>query len=122
MAMIERIEDLPENIVGFAAKGTITADDYESIIMPAVEAQLERQAKIRFLFVLGDEFEGFEAAAIWDDAKLGLKHLTDWERIAVVTDVDWIRAALLVLCFTMADHIHVFANAELDAAKAWIVS
>ena len=112
--MIERIESLPDNVVGFEAKGAITADDYESTIVPAVEAQLQRQPKIRFLFVLGNEFEGFEAAALWDDAKLGLKHLTDWERIAVVTDVEWIRAALLVLCFTMADHIHVFANAELD--------
>ena len=120
--MIERIEDLPDNVLGFSAKGTITAEDYESIIMPAVEAQLQRQPKIRFLYVLGQDFEGFEAAAMWDDAKLGLKHLSDWERIAVVTDVEWIRAALLVLCFTMADHIHVFANAELDAAKAWIAS
>jgi hypothetical protein len=120
--MIERIEELPDNVLGFLAKGTVTAEDYESIIMPAVEAQLEREPKIRFLYVLGDEFEGFEAAAMWDDAKLGLKHLTDWEKIAVVTDVEWLRAALLVLCFTMAERIHVFSNAELAAAKDWIAA
>jgi len=120
--MIEKIEDLPDNVLGFVAKGTVTADDYESVIMPAVETQLHRQPKIRFLYVLGDDFEGFEAAAMWDDAKLGLKHLADWEKIAVVTDVEWIRAALLVLCFTMANHVHVFTNAELDMAKTWIAS
>jgi len=120
--MIERIEDLPENVLGFTAKGTVTAQDYETVIMPAVEAQLQRHPKTRFLYVLGDDFEGFDAAAMWDDAKLGLKHLADWDKIAVVTDVEWIRAALLVLCFTMADHVHVFANAELAEAKRWIAA
>lgn len=120
--MIERIEDLPDSVLGFTAKGTVTADDYETVIVPAVEAQLQRHPKIRFLYVLGDQFEGFEAGAMWDDAKLGLKHLTAWQKIAVVTEVEWIRAALLVLCFTMADHVRVFTNAELADAKRWIAA
>ena len=31
--MIERIPGLPENVLGFAAKGTVTADDYESVLI-----------------------------------------------------------------------------------------
>ena len=120
--MIERIEDLPDNVLGFTAKGAVTAEDYETVIMPAVAGQLTRHPKIRFLYVLGEDFKGFEAAAMWDDAKLGLRHLADWEKIAVVTEIGWIRAALLVLCFTMADRVHVFANAELAEAKRWIAA
>jgi len=37
--VVEKIPDLPDNILGFSATGTVTAHDYESIIIPAVEAQ-----------------------------------------------------------------------------------
>ncbi len=80
--MIEKIPDLPDNVVGFTAKGTVTANDYESVIIPEVEAMFARQGKVRFLYHLGEEFTGLEPAAAWDDTKLGLKHLTGWEKVA----------------------------------------
>jgi len=46
--MVERIPDLPDNVIGFTAKGTVTADDYESVIIPAVEAMFSRQRELRF--------------------------------------------------------------------------
>jgi hypothetical protein len=118
--MIETIPDLPERVLGFTAKGTVTADDYESIIVPAVEARFDRQDKVRLLYHLGEDFSGFEAAAMWDDTKVGLKHLTGWERIAVVSDVEWIRAGMKVFGFVMPGHVRVFHNRELAEAKRWI--
>ena len=76
--MIEKIPNLPDNVLGFTAKGTVTANDYEFVIIPAVEALFSRYHKVRFLYHLGQEFSKFEAAAMWDDTKLGLKHLTGW--------------------------------------------
>jgi hypothetical protein len=35
--MVEKIPDLPDNVLGFTAKGTVTASDYESVIIPAVD-------------------------------------------------------------------------------------
>jgi SpoIIAA-like len=118
--MIEQIPDLPANVLGFTAKGTVTANDYESIIIPAVEALFSRQNKVRFLYHLGEDFSGFETAAAWDDMKLGLKHLTGWERIAVVSDVEWIRAAVKVFGFAIPGHVRVFHNRELGEATLWI--
>ena len=45
--MIEKIPDPPNNILGFAAKGTITANDYRSVIIPAVEELFSRKEKVR---------------------------------------------------------------------------
>jgi len=84
--MIEKIPDLPDNVLGFTAKRTVTANDYESVLIPAVEEMFSHRDKVRFLYHLGEDFTRLKAAAMWDDAKLGLKHLTDWERIAVVSD------------------------------------
>ncbi len=118
--MVERIPDLPDNVLGFTAKGKVTASDYEKVVIPAVEEHFSRRGKARFLYHLGPEFSGFEAAAMWDDTKLGLKHLTGWERMAVVTDVDWIRASVKIFGLAMPGHIRVFRNDELAEAKRWI--
>lgn len=119
--MVEQIPDLPDNVLGFTAKGTVTADDYESVIIPAVEALFAAQGRVRFLYHLGEDFSGFEAAAAWDDAKLGLKHLGGWERMAVVSDVEWIRAAVKIFGLAIPGLVRVFHNRELPEATRWII-
>ncbi len=118
--MVEQIPDLPDNVLGFSAKGTVTANDYESVLIPAVEAQFSRGGKVRFLYYLGDDFSGFEAPAMWADTKLGLKHLAGWERIALVSDVEWIRAAVIVFALAIPGHVRVFHNRELPEATRWV--
>jgi hypothetical protein len=98
----------------------VTAKDYESVVIPAVEALFARKTKVRFLYHLGEQFSGFEAAAIWDDTKLGLKHLSGWERVAVVSDVEWVRAAVKIFGITIPGEVRVFHNRELAAAREWI--
>ena len=118
--MVEQIPNLPDNVLGFTAKGTVTANDYDSVIIPAVEALFSRQGKVRFLYHLGQDFSGFEAAAMWDDTKLGLKHLGGWERMAVVSDVEWVRAAVKIFGLAIPGHVRVFHNAELAEAIRWV--
>jgi len=118
--MVERLTDLPDNVVGISATGKVTAQDYESTIIPAVEDVLKRHDRVRFLYHLGAAFDGFEAAAMWDDAKLGLAHFAAWERVAMVTDVDWLRVAMKVMGVVMPGHMRVFYDSELDEAKRWV--
>jgi hypothetical protein len=118
--MIEKIPDLPDNVLGFSAKGTVTANDYESVIIPAVEAMFSRQGKVRLLYHLGEDFSGFEAAAVWDDTTLGLKHLAGWERLALISDVEWVRWALKIFGLAIPGHVRVFHNRDLVEAKRWV--
>src|SRR5919109_1908221 len=119
--MIEQILDFPDNVLGFSANGTVTVSDYETVIIPAVEAMLSRHPKVRLFYHLGEDFSGFEMAALWEDTKIGLKHLASWDRIAVVTDVDWIRAAMKVFGFLLPGHIRIFHNSELGSARKWVI-
>jgi hypothetical protein len=118
--MLERIQGLPDNIIGFEAKGKVTGDDYESLLIPAVEKMTAQHKKIRFLYHLGDDFLGFTTKAIWDDAKVGIQHLASWDRVAVVTDLEWIRTAIKALDFVMPGHVKVFDNNELLEARQWL--
>ncbi|MBW8060117.1 MAG: STAS/SEC14 domain-containing protein [Solirubrobacterales bacterium] len=118
--MIELIPGLPDEVLGMEAKGEVTGDDYEQVVIPAVERQLERHSKIRLLYLLGSEFSGFSAAAMWDDARVGMEHPFSWERIAAVTDHDAYRRLFKGIGFLFPAKTRVFSVAELDDAKAWI--
>lgn len=120
--MIEKAPGFPDNVVGFVAKGRVTKRDYEEVLTPIVEQALQRQAKIRFYYELGTEFAGMEAGAFWEDFKVGVGHLTRWEKIAVVTDVDWIRHAMNAFRFLMPGSIKVFSTNRAAEARAWIVA
>ena len=118
--MVERIPDLPDNVLGFKAKGQVTVADYESTLIPAIKDLLARHERARLLYHLGDDYTGFEAKVMWEDTKIGMRHLRACERFAVVTDVEWIHAAVKVFRLAMLGHLRVFHNNELAVARAWL--
>lgn len=118
--MLERIIDLPDNVLGFKASGTVTAKDYTAVLVPGIEAKLKSMKRVRLLFVLGSEFKGYTGGAAWEDAKVGLRHLTHFERAAVVTDVESIRRAVRAFGFAMPCEVRLFGNDDLQDAREWI--
>lgn len=120
--MIQYLDGFPENIVGFAARGHVTKADYEGVLIPKIEAAFKKYPRIRLYYELGTEFSGLEAGAAWEDFKVGVEHLTRWERVAIVTDVDWIRHMVNVFRFLMPGEIRVFHTLQAGEAKAWLAS
>jgi hypothetical protein len=120
VAMIERLEGFPENVVAVAGKGQVTKEDYEKVLIPAVEAALKTQRRINFYYELGPEFVGIEVGAAWQDFKEGVRHLFRWEKMALVTDVDWIRRTISGFAVFMPGDLRVFPYAEQAAARAWV--
>ena len=120
--MIEALKGFPANVVAFACKAHVTRRNYETILMPAVEDALKQHAKVRLYYQVDPDFSGIEAGAVWDDFKVGMGHLLRWERIAVVTDVDWIRHTVRAFGFVMPGEVRVFPIDELAMARAWIVA
>jgi hypothetical protein len=118
--MIKVMGELPDGVLGFTASGQITGDDYESVLIPAVERSLKVHDKISLLYHLGDDFTGYDARAVWDDTKIGLKHPLSWQRIAVVSDVDWVRHSVRAFGFAMPCEVRVFDNDALDEARHWV--
>jgi SpoIIAA-like len=120
--MIEQLADFPDTILAFICHGHVTKADYETVIIPAAEKAMKAHAKVRLYYELGTEFAGIEPAAMWEDFKVGMGHLSAWERIAVVTDVDWIKYAVRAFGFLMPAKLHVFPTSEAAAARAWIAA
>ncbi len=120
--MIEALPNFPGNVVAFVCKGHVTRADYEAVLVPVVEKALQQQKKIRLYYQIGAEFAGIDAGALWEDFKVGVAHLSRWERIAVVTDVDWIRHTIRIFGFLMPGDVKVFPTSEMAVAREWIVA
>ncbi|OOG56544.1 STAS/SEC14 domain-containing protein [Rhodanobacter sp. C03] len=118
--MIAQIEGLPAGTLGFRAHGQVTAADYENIIVPDVEAAFALNRKLRVLYVTAEDFTGFDPGAMWDDAKLGMRHFSGWDRVALVSDVPWLRTTTAAMSFMIPAVIRLFHLTELDEATQWI--
>ena len=120
--MIQLIEGAPEGVLAFEAVGEVDAEDYEDVLKPAIEEALEGGSRLRFVFEIGSEFDRYTAGADWHDMTLGFAHLTDWQRCALVTDLDWVEHAAKALGWLMGGRLRVFGIDELKAALEWAAS
>lgn len=81
--------------MGFRASGKVTSDEYREMMEP-IYAALERGEKLNIYFELADIFAGLDPGALWRDVKaagsVGLMHRSSWQRMALVTDKDWVEA------------------------------
>ena len=117
--MLRRIEGLADGVLGFEAVGTVTAEDYRNVLLPAVSAAVAG-GDLRVLYVIGDEYESYAADAMWEDMKVGFGEWTKWKRIALVTDHRWLHDAARAFAWAMPGEAKVFPMAELDEAKTWV--
>lgn len=118
--MIKLLDGFPEGTVAVACEGQVTREDYEKILIPRVNGALARHDKVRIYYEIGPSFSGIDAGALWEDTKVGVEHLPRWERMAVVTDVSWIRLAVGAFRFVIPGKLRVFDMAQADQARSWI--
>ena len=120
--MLEPIPGFDETTVALRGTGTVTADDYRAVLVPALERATAGGRKARLLLDLGAGFEGYDAGGLMADAEVGMGHLGSFERIAVVTDADWLRRAIEMFGGLIPGDVRLFAAAESAAAEDWIRS
>ena len=118
--MLKLLEGLPDNVLGVSAEGKITGTDYETVLIPAIEKKLKEHKKIRMVYDLGSNFTGFDLSAMLDDAKMGMKHLSAWDRIALVSDHEMINTFAKFFGHMLSCELRIFKNAEMEEAKKWI--
>src|SRR5215475_7695275 len=121
--MIETVSDLPAGTLGFRASGRIGSQEYRQMMAP-IYAALDRGEKLNIYFELADDFHGLDWGALVQDVKaagsVGLKHRSSWERMALVTDKDWVKYGASAFGWLAPGELRLFEPAERDEAKAWL--
>lgn len=117
--MIQKINDVPANMVAFRASGEVTKEDFEKVF-PEVEALVERTGKLNYLLELETSPANFTTGAWLQDALLGVKNITKWNRAAIVSDSEAVIAFTDAFSKVMPGEFRGFPHSEFDHAVDWV--
>src|SRR6476620_2003213 len=95
--MLKRMTDVPAGTYGFEAIGEVEDDDWERAVEPVLRQAIADGQKIRLLYLFGPQAHDLEGDAVTADAGFRARHATAFERVAVVSDEDWLRPAMRAL-------------------------
>lgn len=115
--MMQELSDLPAGVVGFESNGRIRAEDYRDVVLPALE-RAAATGEVRFVIVMRD-FDGMSGGAVWQDLKVGFEHFRAWKRIALVTDIAWMRDLTSLFGWMTPGEVKTFALEQQDEAITW---
>ncbi|NOQ14839.1 MAG: STAS/SEC14 domain-containing protein [Methyloprofundus sp.] len=113
---IERIGN--EFFLSLKAIGTLTHKDYEKI-NPMIDSALAsiNDPKVK-VFIDGSELDGWELRAAWDDFKLGLKHGSEFDKIAIFGNKQWQEYAAKIGSWFVSGEVRYFE--ESGEALTWL--
>ena len=118
--MIEVLPESHENILGVKGIGKLTELDYKEVLIPNLEGIIKEHGKARCLFSMGADFQGWELEAAWDDAKFGIQHRNDFEKVAVVGGPLWVEWGTKVGGLIMSGEVKTFSQDQIEEAWNWI--
>lgn len=116
--MIEKIKGLPRNMVGFRTEGEVVKEDFD-FVTKEVESLVDRTDKLNYLLFLDNSPSDFTLGAWMQDAILGIKNLTKWNRAAIVTDSETVMNFTSVFSKLMPGEFKGFSKNEYQLAIDW---
>ncbi len=120
--MLRRMTDMPAGTIGFEAVGDVEDDDWEETVEPVLRREIAEGRNVRLLYLIGTGAREVEGDAMTADTGFRVRHATSYERVAVVSDEDWMRPALRALSFLLPGKARGFRVRDLAAAKAWLAN
>ena len=116
--MIDIIPTSTDNLIGCKIDGKINTEDIEKLAT-YIEDKLLKNKKLR-IYVEVTKLEGISLEALFKDLRLGIKHFSNFDKKAIVTDKEWMKrvAAIADKLFPNIE-VKCFSFAEKEKALAW---
>ncbi len=114
---------MPESegkVLVIKATEKLTVKDYEEVFIPALDDLIRKYEKCRVLMYLAEDFHGWELGAMWDDAKFGMKHSKDFDKIALVGGPKWVAWGTKIAAHFIKGQVEVYEEDKLQEALTWI--
>ncbi len=118
--MLTQIHDLPSKVVGVKATGVVSKEDYEKVLLPAMEDLYKRTGSVSLLLQLETEVHNYTTGAWLEDAKLGLRYFAKWHKVAIVSRSKHIRSFTNTLGLLVPGTYKGFLLTDLVEAKRWV--
>jgi hypothetical protein len=112
--MIELIDGFPRHVVGIRVAGRVTREECRLVLAPAIAKSLRWRDSIGLYYELGSRFPG----SGWDELDCELASCC--ARVAIVSDIAWVRLTVRAIRFLIPGEIRVFDTSAAAEARAWI--
>jgi hypothetical protein len=100
----------------------VTAADCERTLLPLVAGGPGSDGHTGMLLQFGTEFDDFRADPVGWDARFAFNRWRNFGRLAIVSDILWLRKAVRLLAPFMRGEVRLFHDYEFEQAKTWIAS
>jgi len=112
--------DKRKGLLIVAPEGPLTADDFRSVAA-IVDPYIADRAVLRGLLVRAPTFPGWDSfGALIEHMKFVHNHHRDIEKVAAVTDSDFLRIAPAIAQHFLQPEIRVFPSSQETEALAWL--
>ena len=118
--MIEVLPESKGNVLVLSATEKLTDQDYKDVLIPRLEAIIREHGKARLLLSMDDEFHGWTAAAAWDDARFGVPHRKDFDKVGVIGGPKWVEWSFKLGGMLVSGEVRSFSPSEYEEALRWI--
>jgi hypothetical protein len=119
--MVTAIEAGAPGTLAFRLSGRLTRADYQDVLLPPIQATIERGEPLRVL-ALVEDFTGVESGPLVGElkamARLGSAQDAIPSSFAVVSGADWVRRAVALFGWLIPGRARAF-SARADA-EAWL--
>ena len=118
--MLTLIHDLPSNVVGVKASGVVSKEDYEKVLLPAIQDLYKRTGSVSLLLQLETELHNYTNGAWVEDAKLGLRYVGKWRKVAIVSRSKRVKWFTDTFGLLVPGAYKGFMFPDLVEAKRWV--
>ncbi|MEW6347502.1 MAG: STAS/SEC14 domain-containing protein [Thermodesulfobacteriota bacterium] len=118
--MIEILQESQGNVLAVQGRGTLSDADYDHLLIPTLENIMKEHRKARLLFDMSRGFRGWNIAAAWRYAKFGLKHRSDFEKVAAICGPKWVQMGMKMQALVSGGETKTFSCDERSEAFDWI--
>ncbi len=118
--MLEIMPQSQGKILAVRLTSKVTDSDYEKIFLPELQKLIEVYGKVRCLYFMDSEFDGWTLGAVWDDAKFGIRHKDDFEKCAIVGGPKWAEWGTKLVAHLVSGQLKTFSGDQLEEAWSWI--
>ena len=119
--MISILPESTDTCIGFKISGTVTAEDYETLL-PKLDEAIAAHDHINLLVLMEDfeGYDGFDAAKA--DFQFGTHQYRQVEKAAFVSDKKWLERVVKIMDpFTRRTEEKNFESDQLKEAWTWIL-
>jgi len=117
--MLIILEETKNDLLVVRASEKLTTKDYEKVFIPKMEEMITQHKKINIVFYCDNTFSGWELGAMWDDAKFGIKHRHDFNKMAAVGAPDWVEWTAKLFSFLVEGEMKFYPDDKLTDAITW---